>query len=311
MIVSPGRLMSKKSISQPVAILPKVGPFENLASVPISGLSNLTLNGGDISSSTYSNPFKYNSFTISEGDNSVNPTAAWAFFAWTNHFFINFDATLSARGGNGRDGGSVCEVGGNGGSGGTGGGGGGAFYNPCCGCGGANGGAGGDIDNPEGHSGDGFGASGGFGGSGFGQIWAGAYDWPDGDASESGRVGGPGFGGGGDGGQAFPSSECCVAVPSGGGGGGGGGKLICIVTNYTTFNNLSSAIDVSGGLGGNPLESGTLGSNGGNGSIIIMTRQWSNPPTTIIGNIEVWEINHAGNGITRRLDYASASWDNN
>jgi hypothetical protein len=295
--------------------LPRVGPFATQPITLVSSTSNVTMNSLlDLTSRT--SPRIANTFSITPGGFELYPDTSNsdALFIWCNKYVHPLGSTIRANGADGEDPAITCgfSQGGPGGAGGSGGGGG-AIAAACAGANGGNGGS--ALNGGDGGSADGCCGQGGPGGNGtaFANFaYAAGYAWPSGsDGSTSGGAsaggGGGGYGGGGAGGDAV--GGCSLAAGSGGGGGGG---LICIFGNEAVWDAGGGSVNVSGGQGGqNPYGFGEVGGNGGDGVIYLGFKKWNSAAAiAFVGNVSVFEINHAGTVLTLRTDYHSATWNN-
>lgn len=308
-------LFNKSSGSVPVATLPRIGPFASLPITPVSSTSNVTMNS-NLPGTSRTSPRIANTFSITPGGFTLFPDTGTsnALFIWCNKYVHPQGSRIYADGFQGEDPDITCgfSQGGPGGSGASGGGGG-AIAAACSGANGGDGGSGANGNDGGGADGCcGQGGPGGIGNAAAGAAYATGYAWPQGSAGQTsgGAIaggGGPGYGGGGTGGDAV--GGCSLSAGSGGGAGGG---LICIVGNEAVWDSLGGAVSAAGGLGGtSPYGFGEPGADGGLGVVYLAFKKWNSAAAvSFVGNINVFEINHAGTTLTLRPDYQLATWNN-
>lgn len=324
--------------------LPQVGPFQTNAAVPISGLTNTTVNT-QITFSHLQNraaPLKYNTITFGNSGSLIpDYTTTAAIFVWANNIVMagNFDTlAISTDGQSGTNGAQQCCGEGIGGNGSSGGGGGGTAVPFGCPqpIPGGNGGSGGNGDDGQTDTCGAFGA----GGKGFGLADAAGYaSYGNGGNGGVGGLsidiccqqalggnGGNGYSGAGGGGQAA-GLQCIGCAPVIAAGGGAGGGLIVMICNSLSG---SGVISSSGGYGGDTFNPGDVaGGGGGAGGVIwIAAKKYDGQLTAQIngglggnhdsctgnggdgdnGNVRIFQINHDGTlGTEMSL---TDSWDN-
>lgn len=311
--------------------LPRVGPFNNLAPVDISTLSDITYAANASVVSSRTSPIMGKTITIKAGKTITSDT--WAHWFWCDTLIMESGSHLSCNGtfAGVADGGPAR--GGSGGSGGSGGGGGSALENTSAV---VAGGMGEDGFNGTAGQAGGDGIA-GAGGSGFGSSYApvltvGTYTFPTGgaQAGSCGTAAGP-WGVGGNGGGA--ETGCAVTASAGGGGGGGGG-LICVVAR--TIISTDGSWDVIGGGGGDASAStnGGGGQGGSGGVLLLFARTYDGLANSINVNVQgglgevgssclnngadglpgtyvSYEIDHAGTATLNTYPYDfSQGWDN-
>lgn len=321
------------------AILPRVGPFSDLAPVKISSLSDITYNGTHLSP-TRTSPIVAKTITIGPAGLFSDNNFLWI---WCDKMIcpdgtaILATETTNFPAINGTDavGGCPTYNGGNGGSAAAGAGGGwsqvasGAIPDhPYGGAGSTNGGNGADGQASVGC----FSGDPGLGGTGNGatMLAGNPFSFPvggtstDGNVSTLGGIGAAGSGG-------LSPGPCGGVIVSGGGGGGAGGGMVVVVCNeivtvgaYAAGGNagLSSS---TGGFCCTPPPPEIYPGGGGGGGIFFFAKKY--PGLSIghfandgglnelgsrgaTGPIRIYEINHAGTIITATHTDPNDSWNN-